>query len=83
MGSGLGLRQMWGKLIGLATIEAALVWWLTKPIQTHAVIYDPTLAPLDDPFMPITTQFIIYAAILAVVLIPWLAYRVISRSSQP
>jgi hypothetical protein len=72
---------MWPRLIGLAIVEAGLVWWLTRPIQTRAILLDPTNAAPGAPLEPVLLQFIGYVAIVGVILIPFLAYRVISRSS--
>jgi len=69
---------MWPRLVGLAIVEAGLVWWLTRPL--HAVPLDPDNP--TTPFQPELLQFTGYVAMIGVVLIPWLAYRVISRASQ-
>jgi hypothetical protein len=70
---------MWWKLTGLALLEALLIWWLTKPIPTHAVVYDPTRAPVSLP-SPTAMQVEAYAAIIAVVLIPLLAFWIYRRA---
>jgi hypothetical protein len=76
---------VWLKLAGLAVIEVLLVWWLTTPIPSHAVMYDPARQPAPPvmPVFPVATQIAVYAAMLAVILIPVLAYWVFRRASQP
>lgn len=71
---------MWSKLTGLAFIEAALIWWLTRPIPTHAVIYDPLKEA--SPAWPLTFQIEAYVSMLGVIIIPAFAYWLYRRSSQ-
>jgi len=75
---------MWWKLSGLAFVEVVLVWFLTKPIPTHAVMYDPAKGPPDQtPLLPLLMQLAGYAAMLAVILIPLFAYWIFRRAPQP
>jgi hypothetical protein len=73
---------MWPKLAGLAVIEAALLWLLTTRIPTHAVMLDPTdtlraheLEFQWQVFMALGSL----AAIFAIFVVPWLAYRVVRQ----
>jgi hypothetical protein len=73
----------WWKLAGLAFLEAVLVWWLTRPIPTHAVLIDPTKAlPARMPVFPLSMQIEVYAAELAVIVIPIIAYWLFRRSAR-
>jgi hypothetical protein len=73
---------MWPKLAGLAALEAALLWLLTARIPTHAVMLDQT-DTLRAHQLEIQWQGLMalgsLVAILAVFVIPWLAYRVVRK----
>jgi hypothetical protein len=69
---------MWWKLSGLACIELTLLWWLSRPIPTHAVLYDPANPPRLS-VLPLWMQITAYVAIAAAFLIPLLAYRIVKK----
>ena len=73
---------MWWKLGGLALIEAILIWLATKPVPTHAVVYDLNEG-LPPPGFPWWWQVMAYGITLAVVLVPILAYGIYRRATRP
>jgi len=75
---------MWWKLTALAVVEVVLVWWLVtgRSIPTHAVIYDPSKPPPPES-LPVMMLIGAYAVMIAVVLIPVLAYWIYRHASQP
>ena len=73
---------MWPKLAGLAAIEVALLRLLTARIPTHAVMLDPTdtmRAHEHEIQWQVFMALDSLAAIFAIFVIPWLAYRVVRR----
>jgi hypothetical protein len=72
---------MWGKLTGLAFIGAVLIWFLIRSIPTHAMMVRFNDPPPDrTPWLLLTIAG--YADLLALIVIPIIAYRIFRRASR-
>jgi hypothetical protein len=73
-------RHRWWVLTGLAFLEMALVRWLSEPTLTHSVLYYPERAPVVlEPSLAL--QITVYGGVVAVILIPFLAFWISRRAS--
>ena len=83
----MGSRNLWLKLAAVAGVAGALVYHLTRPIPTHAVIVDmSSQADIDAANRSAMAfyglQFVAYAELLGLAGVIWLGWKIIRNHRQ-